>query len=115
MKKIVYLLNQPLDKRNYDRFGIITWIDRGWCVEVWDMTPLLYPIVWKRFSELGKKIQQFEGYYAIASKNQLEKRCFDVSEINYFVDYIGNSVYSQRVRKHLQKAGSKMIISEIVG
>jgi hypothetical protein len=61
MKKIIYLLGQQLDERNYDRFGINTWIDRGWRVEVWDMTPLLRPIYWQKFQESGKNIRHFEG------------------------------------------------------
>jgi hypothetical protein len=115
MRKIVYLLEQPFDERNYNRMGIQTWVDRGWCVEVWDMTPLLCPIVWQRFFKLGKKIKHFEGYYVISSEKKLEERYFDVSEIDYFVDYTDNSTCSQRVKKHLQKAGSKMIISANVG
>ena len=117
MRKIVYLLEQPFDERNYDRFGIITWIDRGWEVEVWDMTPLLHPIVWQMFTEKGKKINQFNGYYVVAEKKQLKQRYSDipVSKIEYFVDYAGNSYYSLLIKMRLLKAGSKMIKSANAG
>ncbi len=35
-KRVVYLIEQPLDERNFQRFGIQAWIDRKWNVEVWD-------------------------------------------------------------------------------
>ncbi len=53
MRKLVYIISQPFDERNYDRFGIQAWVDKGWHVEVWDLTPWLLPAVWKNFLKNG--------------------------------------------------------------
>ena len=45
-RQVVYLINFPLSKRNYDRFGIQRWLDRGWKVKVFDFTKILKPEYW---------------------------------------------------------------------
>jgi len=52
MKKVVILIEQPLDERNYQRFGIQTWLERNWLVEVCDLTPWAHPRVWQSFIAL---------------------------------------------------------------
>lgn len=115
MNKIVYLIEQPLDERNYDRFGIQTWINRGWDVEVWDLTPCEHPLVWQKFAETGGKLKQFKGYHAISSKHNLEKRFSLLSKAEYFVDFLGYSYRSNRIKMRLHKAGVKMVTCANIG
>lgn len=115
MSKIVYLIEQPLDQRNYDRFGIQTWIDRGWIVEVWDLTPHEHPLVWQRFIGMGGKLKHFEGYYTISSKCELEQKYSTESRIDYFVDFLGDSSCCQRVKMRLLKDGAKMVVCANIG
>ena len=42
-KKILYLIASPLSPRDYERFGIDTWLERSWEVAVFDFTKLLRP------------------------------------------------------------------------
>jgi hypothetical protein len=49
MRKTVYLIDQPLDERNYERFGVRVWLERQWALEVWDLTPWAHPAVWQDF------------------------------------------------------------------
>lgn len=110
MSKIIYLIEQPLDERNYNRFGIQNWIDRGWDLEVWDLTPLLYPRVWQNYFETGHEIKEFEGYFPIVSKSVLNCSYARAKKIEYYIDLIGVDYCSLRVKLHLKRIGAKGII-----
>jgi hypothetical protein len=105
MKKIVYLIEQPLDKRNYDRMGIQTWVDRGWNVEVWDLTPLAHPLVWQKFMESGNTVHEFGGYFPLALKSQLAARHSQRGRIGYFIDFTGDDYYPLRAKMSLIRNG----------
>ncbi|MDO9372303.1 MAG: hypothetical protein Q7U07_06905 [Gammaproteobacteria bacterium] len=106
MSKVVYLIDQPLDERNYDRFGIQAWIDRGWDVEVWDLTSLAYPRVWQNYIESGRKLKEFEGHFPITSKSQLEHRYSSLARIGYFIDLTSDNYCSIRVKMRLIQMGA---------
>lgn len=110
MKKIVYLVEQPLDERNYDRFGIQAWVDRGWDVEIWDFTPWVHPCVWKNFIELGRKLKNFSGYFPITSKNQLKRKCLGAERIKYFIDLTGENYRLIRVKIALIQKGATRVV-----
>src|ERR1700691_1860090 len=106
MRKIVYLIEQPLDKTNYDRFGIQTWISRGWTVEVWDLTGLAHSRVWEDFVESGRELSSFEGYFPVASKSQLDYRFSRLGKIEYFIDFTADTVCSLRAKMRLIESGA---------
>lgn len=110
MRKIVYLIEQPLDTRNFDRFGIQTWIDRGWTVEVWDLTGLAYPRVWEDFIGSGGSLSKFEGYFPLASKSQLDYRFSRLGKIEFFIDLTGDNWRAVRVKISLKRRGAKRVI-----
>ena len=94
MEKILYLINQPLDSRNYNRFGIQKWVDRGWDVEIWDLTPLTYPVVWNKFHASKRKLSNFCGYYPIKSWIQLRAKITTLQGVKYFIDLASTDIYS---------------------
>jgi hypothetical protein len=106
LRKILYLIEQPLDPRNYDRFGIQTWITRGWTVEVWDLTGLAHPRVWQDFMESGRTLSKFEGYFTVTSRSQLDYRFSRLGKIIYFIDFTGNSICSLRAKMRLIENGA---------
>lgn len=113
MRKVVYLTEQPLDMWNYQRFGIQTWIDRGWEVEVWDVTPLLHPRVWQSHIELGGNLSSFSGYFPISSKDQLKTRFSGARQIGYFIDFAGNSYAATRIKVRLIRSGVFRVVCAI--
>jgi len=110
MSKIVYLIEQPLDERNYERFGIQTWIDRGWDIEVWDLTPLSYPQVWQNYIESGGKIKSFDGYFCIASTADLRLRYSEPKKIKCFIDLTGDHSHSIPVKMRFMRMGATRVI-----
>jgi len=113
MSKIIYLTEQPLDERNYDRFGIQTWIDREWDVEIWDLTPLAHPRIWQKFIESGRKLKEFEGYFPVVLKSQLDYRYSKCGKIEHFIDFTGDNYYSVREKMRLSRIGATRVICAV--
>ncbi len=110
MSKIIYLIDQPLDEWNYGRFGIQTWIDRGWEVEVWDLTLWAHPLFWQHFMESGRKLKEFAGYFPISLKSQLDDRFSKLEKVRYFIDLTGDNFYSVRVKMRLIQMGAIRVV-----
>jgi hypothetical protein len=110
MRKILYLIDQPLDERNFDRFGVQKWVERGWTVEVWDLTPLSHPHAWRAFIEAQGKLKDFEGYFPIASKRALRARYAALGPIEHFVDLSNENHRSFRVKRFLVRRGAVRVI-----
>jgi hypothetical protein len=110
MRKIIYLIDQPLDERNFDRFGIQKWVDRGWRAEVWDLTPLSHPDVWRAFIESPRKLKDFEGYFPIHSKGALRERYGALGPLEYFIDLSGENYRSFTVNRFLVRRGAVRVI-----
>ena len=113
MKRVVYLIEQPFDERNFERFGIQSWIDRQWDVEVWDLTPWAHPRVWEDFSGRGHGLKQFAGYIPIASGRALEAKLRTAATVLCFVDFTGAGLRSVRAKAALKRAGAKRIVCAV--
>lgn len=110
MRKIVYLIEQPLDERNYDRFGIRAWIDRGWAVEILDLTPWAHPRVWQNFLGSGRQLVNFSGYSPLASRSELRHKCFNLEKIGHFIDLTGDNHCTIQAKLLLVWMGAKRVI-----
>lgn len=106
MNRIIYLTQQPLDERNFSRYGIQNWIDNGWHVEIWDLTPLVYPAVWQHFNESEHQLVAYNEYYPVMVKNDLSKLYKAHKVADYFVDLTGISLDAIRVKLYLIRAGA---------
>ncbi len=113
MSMVLYLIQQPLDERNYERFGIQNWLDRGWQVEVWDLTPLSHPRVWRQQVESGSPVKELAQYFALRSRRHLEQRCSINRKIDYFIDFAGDDYTSIRVKRRLIRAGATRVVCSI--
>ena len=113
MKKVVYLIDQPFDERNCERFGARFWSLRGWEVEVWDLTPWAHPDVWRSFLAQGGKPHAISGYLAVTSKRQLAQRLATCGSIRYFIDLAGDNYYSIWAKMSLQHAGVSRIVCAV--
>lgn len=109
MSRVVYLIDQPFDDRNYDRFGIQAWLDRHWNVEVWDLTPWANARMWRDFTDYGREPRRFGGYFAIGSARELARRRRASGPIRYFIDLTSDSLRSLRARLPLVRAGAVRI------
>jgi hypothetical protein len=113
MKCVVYLIEQPLDERNFRRFGIQAWIDRQWHVEVWDLTPWAHRRVWADFNQRGHDLKKFAGYFPIGSWKDLKGRLRRAAAIRCFVDLTGTGLHSLRAKSALRRMGAKRIVCAV--
>ena len=110
MRRVVYLIDQPFDERNFQRFGIQAWIDRQWNVEVWDLTPWAHPQVWHSFTERGHRLKEFAGYFPVRSRSDFLRRLRGPRAIQYFIDLAGDGFHSLRAKWALKRAGAARIV-----
>jgi hypothetical protein len=110
MRRVVYLIDQPFDERNFQRFGIQAWIDRRWDVEVWDLTPWAHPQVWRSFMERGHHLKEFPGYFPVRSRSELMRRLHRAPTIQYLIDLAGNGLHSIRAKRALKRAGAARVV-----
>ena len=113
MRKIIYLIEQPLDKRNFDRFGIQLWLDGGWDAEAWDLTPWAHPRVWRQFVESGRAAKDFAGYVPITSYRDVQARLANARSATYYVDLTGAGYSSTRVKKRFAEMGLLRVILKV--
>jgi hypothetical protein len=113
MKRVVYLIEQPLDERNFRRFGIQAWIDRQWQVEVWDLTPWAHRRVWADFNHRGHDLKRFAGYFPIHGWKDLKGRLRGAATIRCFVDLTGTGFQSVRAKSALRRMGAKRIVCAV--
>lgn len=110
MKRIIYLISQPFDEWNFDRLGVQAWIDRGWDVEVWDLTPMLHPRIWQHFIATGRRLKEFEGYFPITSKSQLNTRYSKLKKIDCFIDFAENRFFATWIKIRLSRMGTMRVL-----
>jgi hypothetical protein len=103
-RNVVYLIASPLQARDYDRFGIDMWRDRGWNVFVFDFTKILKEDFWNYVH--GDHISvEFSGL-KIFSTNEEAIGWFDrIKSNNIFIDFLGSSPFEQRCRKIVKQNG----------
>jgi hypothetical protein len=109
-RKVVYLLDQPFDPRNLQRFGVQRWIDRGWEAEVWDLAPLVHPLGWRTFVEGGRATASFAGHFLIETWAHLDERFRQSGPIDYYIDFSGERFDAVRVKLRLRRRGAKRIV-----
>jgi hypothetical protein len=112
MPKVLFLLDQPLDWRNYKRFGIQTWIDRGWDVDILNLTPKQYMDIYLKGNALdGRLTNEACNQFTINSYGGLKHwfKCLTTPPL-YYIDLSGVSGFSFLTRAYLYIAGSGRIV-----
>lgn len=98
-------MEQPLDERNFDRFGIQTWIDRKWHVEIWDLTQISFPALIEDLTKSDYTSKDFIELYLITSMKQLRTRSIESGHVDCYVDFMGwsySSIYAKALLKRMK-------------
>src|SRR4051812_21163370 len=103
-KKVIVLVDQPLDARNRDRFGIDTWIQHGWVPEVWDLSPLYQPAAWRRFTESAPDQSEL-WHHPVFSERDLHVLVRTASLANCYIDLAGDALHASLAKAALARAG----------
>jgi hypothetical protein len=113
MSTVVYLIDQPLSPRNYDRFGIQTWFDRGWTVKVWDLTPLTQPRTWHGYTRSGQELKEISNCVLLTAPAQLAQCLAEALDVDYYVDFCGDSYYGAWSKLRLSRGGAVRIVCAV--
>jgi hypothetical protein len=93
-----------LSKRDYDRFGIKNWLDRGWEVQVFDFTKFLKPEVWESVN--GEYLSvDFDALKIIENDSSALILVKSLKGLSVFVDLIDSSRLEQKIRTAAKKKG----------
>jgi hypothetical protein len=112
MGLIVYLLDQPLDSRNRKRFGIQSWLNKGWTVEVWDLTPWIYPGVWAAFTGTQSwRASSFPECITVVSKAALLR--LSQRRPALYIDETGDSYPALYARLFLRRRGASRVVCNL--
>ena len=101
MKKIIYFTESTFSKRDYDRFGIKVLQDRGFLVELWDLTPVLHPNVYKIYEPPDPF--NFDGYNLVYDKKSLKESLGNLNSNEIVLLIIGYSFKHLKLYRYLSK------------
>lgn len=106
MKRILtFLIESPLDKRNYIRFGI-QYLDSRYVVQILDCTHYVYP---KIPAKLNVMIDPGCRYTLISSSKEL-RNIDPVGIGGIVIDMLGETISGNNVRRHLLQNGGLRVL-----
>ena len=113
IKNVVYIISQPFCRRNYDRFGVDTWLKRGWNVEIWDLTQFLYPGMYKDFAQREREYSDYKNNIRIKSVKEFMRVVKKSDPFMYYIDLLGDGLMQVILRRYLAWNGVKNIITRL--
>ena len=113
MYRIVYMVARPFNNQDYDRFGIKTLIDKGWLIEIWDITPITNPIVWEMHTKSNSIFMGYEKYIPILSIRMLINKYRVFKSTKYIIDQTGSSFFSIIINIIFKLSGAIRIVCEL--
>ena len=106
--KIIYISILPLDKNNYERFGIEIFKKRGWNVEYW----IFFGKYASYFNNKNLFYKNEKNFLVFKSIFQIFNRIKKIESKNFYFINIGQSWFIERLMKI---AGGKKIIIDRAG
>lgn len=115
-KVVLYLINQPLDSRNRRRFGVDSWDQADWHLEIWDLTCLQYPAVRNDFDRRAGVLDTAGlKYYSVDSWiglwHLIRESRQNWPPDGFFFDMLGNEISSSVLRVVLKRNCLKRVIA----
>lgn len=103
-KQVIYLISSPLSERDFNRFGIKNWVNKGWKVNVFDCTFFLFPKFWKFIN--GDKLScNFEGLKIFHNINEALVALQSLENKVVYIDFLGFSAAETQIRKVAHRNG----------
>lgn len=84
IRKIIYIVSSPFNKRDYKRFGIGLLLESGYEVNVYDVSGVLYPEIKKHY--IPSDQYAFKGLFTLNSISEAHEAFLTCSENDVVVD-----------------------------
>ena len=104
-RRLIFLIESPLDRRDYIRFGI-EYLASRYEVQILDCTHFVYP---KISAQIGAQIDSVCRYTLISSSQELRK-IDQVGIGGIVIDMLGDTISGNQVRRHLLQRGSLRVV-----
>ena len=85
IKKVIYFLQTPLTKRDYDRFGLGIMKKFGFEIAVFDFSPMLYPHLAKHENNINDLVTDLPNLIKKIDSDQMALRLIQSIEKNSFI------------------------------
>src|SRR3989338_90636 len=86
IKRIIFLVRPSFSLRDYQRFGIELLEQDGFKVEVWDVTPLLYPDIYRK--HIPSDAYSYDGLIVFYDKALLYNKLADLTKCDFIINII---------------------------
>ena len=117
--RIIFLLQSTFNKRDYDRFSVKYFLDKGFKVEIWDLTPYINPywyinhkvtdpVFYNCYSIFKNKTQISNALLKISSEDIL----FSIISLNSNTSFIFDYFTNNNIKYGLIKCDSIPILSK---
>ena len=104
IKRVIFLVQSPFNLRDYRRFGIEMLQQNGFKVEVWDVTPVLYPNVYRSYTPLGAFRR--DGLTLFHDKPRLYSRVSGLKDSDFVMNIIVYNFTSFEIYRALSKSAA---------
>ncbi len=101
IRKIVFLVEDTFNRRDYWRFGIDILLRNGFEVEVHDFSPVLNPKVWKTFAPPDPI--EWEHYYISYTKKDMLSRISGLSKSSLVFNLLGYKLSTIGIFRQISK------------
>jgi hypothetical protein len=109
IKNVVFFLEQPFTKRNYDRFGIEILTANGFDVSVVDFTPLLHPAVAQSTKSLAYR--EFGSVHPITTREEARRAVSRFTPDDTFViNLLGYNAATFCIYRQLTQRGMRYAV-----
>jgi hypothetical protein len=105
IRKVIYIFEQPCSKWNYDRFGIEIFINKGWDIEIWDLSNVVYPSAVKNIATTISGGIKLDQLYVISNNQELEDRYKVLKGGEFYISAFGEGFYQLQVMRRLSEIG----------
>lgn len=103
-KNVTYLIASPLSLRDYNRYGVDEWINRGWHVRVFDLTKILNRRFWS-YVDGDQLSQDFSGLTVFETAKEAINEIKKIESNSVFIDFLGNRFFELKFRALAKKKG----------
>jgi len=104
IKHIIFFIVSPFNLRDYQRFGIKILEQNNFKVEVWDITPILYPVFYNSYSPPDPF--DYEGLTLFSKKDKLCNKIAVLKNNDFIINLIPYNFRSLWIYRILSKSGA---------
>ena len=104
IKRVIFLVQSAFNLRDYRRFGIEILQQNSFKVEVWDVSPVLYPNLYPDYTPLGSF--RYDGLILFHDKSNLYSKVSGLKSSDFVMNIIVYNFTSFKIYRALSKSAA---------